>query len=146
MTVHADVPVAIEIVEKDVIAGDLVMIRRHVFAVNREVRIAVAGGFPFGVFEIAHDLIVSAIFFDDVEDVLDRARLADFIRNDRIAFQRSAIKFIRNERRISADLFGVGNHLFGGRTRDERNGAGKYFGDVIESGAALKLAWTWHLV
>src|ERR1044071_9360861 len=69
VTVSADFAVAIEIIEQDIIAGQLMLIGRYFFDVHAEVGIAVPDRFAFGVFEIAKDLIVGAIFFDDVEDV-----------------------------------------------------------------------------
>ena len=50
-------------------------VRRHVLAKQRERRVAVA------LRQVAQDLIVGAVLANDVEDVLDRRRVADLARN-----------------------------------------------------------------
>ena len=71
MAVGAQNAAAIGIIEQDEIANQLVLIRGDSLAKNAE------GWIAFALREIAQDLVVSAIFFDDVDDVRDRARFAD---------------------------------------------------------------------
>ena len=61
-------PPVMEVVERDVFFGQRVMIGRDVAAIHDELRIVVALG------EIAKDLVVGAVLFDDEEDVLDAER------------------------------------------------------------------------
>ena len=73
VAVHADLAVAVEVVEQDEIAGELVVVGRDLFAIHANARVAVASGFAGGVFEVAEDLVVGAVLLDDVENVFDRA-------------------------------------------------------------------------
>src|SRR5262249_17901270 len=99
----------------------LMLVGGYFFAVHAEVGIAIADWLAFGVLEIAKDLVVGSIFFDDVEDVFDGAGLAYLIGNDRFAASRSPVKRFGAIRGIAAHLFGVGRHLRGVRPVDERN-------------------------
>ncbi len=132
MAVHADFAIAVKIVEEDVVASELVVVRTHSVAINGEARIAVAGGFAGGVFEIAEDLVVGAIFFDDVKNVFDRAARADVVRYDAVAFDGGGAKVVGRVRRVALDLSGVVAHLFGAGSIDKRNGALDGVTDVIE--------------
>ena len=64
-------PRAIGVVEQHELAHHLVLVRRDLLAEDAEVRVAVA------LLHIAEDLVVGAVLLDDVDDVLEDARLAD---------------------------------------------------------------------
>ena len=59
------------IVQQHELAGQLVLVRRDPFAKDAQLRIAIP------LRHVAQHLIVGAVFFDDVDDVPDQARLAD---------------------------------------------------------------------
>src|SRR5205814_2088814 len=86
--------VAINVVQQHELAHQLVVVGRHVLAEQAKLRRAVP------LLDIAEHLVVSAIFLDDVDAVLDRARAAG-LRGDRV------------ERRHIADHPGVGARLLG---------------------------------
>ena len=67
MAVPRNLAVAIQVVEQHELAGELVVVGRHLLAEHHELGIAV----PF--FDVAEHLIVGAILFDDVNHVFDRA-------------------------------------------------------------------------
>ena len=62
---------AVGVIEQHEIAHELVLIGRDALAEDAERRIAVAGR------DVAEDLVVGAVFFDHVDDVLDATRLAN---------------------------------------------------------------------
>ena len=62
---------AARVVQENKFTRKFVLIGRHFFAENAEARVAVS------FLDVAEDLIVRAIFFDDVNDVLDEAGLAE---------------------------------------------------------------------
>src|SRR6266567_287956 len=72
-----------------------------------------------------------AIFLDDVEHVFDRAGLADFVRDDGITRNRSAMKLLGRVRRVAANLLRVSGHLRGAGPADERDRAFQRSSDVI---------------
>ena len=132
VAVDADFTVGVEIIEEDVVAGELVVVRRDLFAEDRETRVAVADGFAGGIPQVAEDLVVGAVFLDDVEDVFNRARIADFGRNDAVAGDRCAREPLGSERGVSPDLGSVGDHLRGVGARDGGDGAFKGARNVVE--------------
>ena len=77
MAVVADLGVDVEVVEQDELAGERVGVGRDLLAEEAEARIAVAFR------HVAEDLIVGAVFLDDVEDVPDRRCAADRARDRR---------------------------------------------------------------
>ena len=70
MAVRAQDARAISVVEQDEFARHLVLVRGDGFAEGAEVGIAVA------FFEVAEHLVVRAVFFDDINDVLEHRGLA----------------------------------------------------------------------
>ena len=85
MAVHADLAVAEQIVEQHIFPGEAMLVGGDLLPVDGEVRVAVAGPLPRGVFEVAEHLVVGAILLDDVEHVFDRASLPDGIGDDGFA-------------------------------------------------------------
>src|SRR5262249_4237142 len=75
MTVGADFRFGEKVVEKDKFASEFVVVWRGAFGKKAQFWIAVALG------QVAENLVVGAIFFNDVEDVFDRAWLARCERN-----------------------------------------------------------------
>ena len=65
VTVGANIAVDVKIIEQDEFAGEFEVIGSLFFAEQDE------GGIPVSFAEATEDLIVGAIFFDDVDDVLD---------------------------------------------------------------------------
>ena len=65
MAVAGNVSTVIEIVEDTELTAELVLIGRDLFAIHRQGWVAIA------IAEIAEDLVVSAIFSNDVDDVPD---------------------------------------------------------------------------
>src|SRR5260370_30485133 len=76
MAVHADLAIAVEIVEQHELPGELVVIGGDFLAEDGEARVAVA------LTEISQHLVVRAIFLDDVEHVLDGRPNADVAGNN----------------------------------------------------------------
>ena len=70
--VRADV---VGVVVEAELLGQRVLVRRHVLAELRQRRVAVALG------HVAVDLVVGAVLLDEQEDVLDRRRVADPLRD-----------------------------------------------------------------
>ena len=140
VAVHADFAIAIQIVEQDVFAGELVVVGGHRLAVNGELRIAVAGGLAAGIPEVAQHLVVGAVFLDDVEDILDGAGVADFGGDHRIAGQRSALELVGRVGRVAPNLAGVSGHLGGVRARDEGDRAAERVANIIEGLRRVRLA------
>ena len=77
VSVEADFGIDVEVVEQHELPRERVCVGRDVFAEDRERRIAVAQ------LDVAEDLVVRAVLADDVEDVLDRRRRADALRDRR---------------------------------------------------------------
>ena len=78
MAVHADLAVAVEVVEQHVVAGELVLVGGDGFSPYiARLGSPLPAGLPLGVPEVAEHLVVGAVLLDDVEHVLDRAGLAD---------------------------------------------------------------------
>ena len=78
MAVSAHLAVAVEVVEQDVIAGELMVIRRNCFPIHRQVRISISRRLAVCIPEITHHLIVSAVFLDDIKHIFDWACVSDF--------------------------------------------------------------------
>src|SRR5438874_12191570 len=77
VSVHADLPVAIEVVQQDVLAGELMVIGRDVVTVDGEIGITITRRLAGGITKIAEDLVVGAVLFDDIEDRFDGTCIAD---------------------------------------------------------------------
>src|SRR2546422_820765 len=91
MSIDADFTIAIQVIQQDIIARELVLIGRHILAVHYQIGVSVSGGFALRILKITEYLIISAILFNDVENVLYRARLTDPIGNDRFTGYRSVL-------------------------------------------------------
>src|SRR5207244_12826353 len=76
VAVGRDFAAAVDVVEQDVLARELVVVGRDLLAEERQVRIPIAARLAGGVLEIAEDLVVGAVLLDDAEDVLERRRIA----------------------------------------------------------------------
>src|SRR5882672_2921557 len=111
MSIRAHFAITIKIIEQDIVAGQLMLVGRHIFAVHNEIGISVSRRLARGILEIAKDLVVRAILFNDIENVFDRAWLADTIGNDGLTWHRSPLKSFGPVRRIFSNLFGVASHL-----------------------------------
>ena len=70
VSVGAQHPGAIEVVQQGKLPGQGVLVGRHFFSKHHQPRIAIA------LLHVAKNLIVSAVLLDDVEDVLEQRRLA----------------------------------------------------------------------
>src|SRR6266446_3380345 len=92
MSIRAHFAITIKIIEQDIVAGQLMLVGRHIFAVHDEIGISVSRRFALGILEIAKDLVVRAILFNDIEDIFDRAWLADAIGNHRFTWDGSPLK------------------------------------------------------
>ena len=95
MAVRAQNAATIGVVQQAKIADDFVFVRRHALAENAQIRVAVAFA------HVAKHLIVSAIFLDDIDDVLENAWLADAFwhRHSRLIFARQ--QFGLRQKRIT---------------------------------------------
>ena len=114
MSIGADLAIAKEVVQQDIFARQLMLIRRDTFTEHRDVWIAVADVLSTGVGHIAEDLIVGAILLDDVKHVLDGTRLADFIGNHAIAGDERAPQPRERPRQTAhADRFARRRHWLG---------------------------------
>src|ERR1017187_148476 len=76
VAVDAYFAVAVEVVEDDILACKSMLVGRDLLAEDGDLGIAVR------FFQVAELLIVGAIFFDDVDDVLDWSGHADALWND----------------------------------------------------------------
>src|SRR5437867_12173142 len=111
VSIHAHFAIAIKIIKQDIVAGQLMLVGRHIFAVHNEIGISVSRRLALGILEIAKDLVVRAILFNDIENIFDRAWLADTIGNDGLTWHGSLLKSFGPVRRIFSNLFGVASHL-----------------------------------
>ena len=66
MTVYTHLGITVQIVEKEKLFGQAVLVGRHRTSENGESRIAVA------LWQVPKNLIVSAVLLDDINDMLDR--------------------------------------------------------------------------
>ena len=66
MTIHTDLGITVQIIEKEKLFGQAVLVGRHRTSENGESRIAVA------LWQVPKNLIVSAVLLDDINDMLDR--------------------------------------------------------------------------
>ena len=78
VSVGADLAVDVEVVEQHELAGQGVVVGRDGLGEEAKVRVAVAFG------HVAEDLVVGAVFLDDVDDILDRRGIAD-LGGDRVS-------------------------------------------------------------
>ena len=74
VSIGADFAVHVEIVQEHELARQRVVIGRHALGEKAKLRLAVALG------NVAENLVVGAVLLDDVDDVLDRRRVADAAR------------------------------------------------------------------
>src|SRR5882762_10977644 len=65
VAVTGNLAAVVEVIEDSKLTSELVLVGRDVLAIHRQRRIAIAGA------EITEDLVVRAIFFDDVNDVVN---------------------------------------------------------------------------
>src|SRR5262249_22163416 len=101
MSVGRDVPIAVQVVEQDELVGQLVVVRRDLLAAHHEALVAVAAG------NVAENLVVSAVFVDDVQDVLDGRAFPRLRGNGRLAGAgRGAQQFV-GVGAVAVDLIGV---------------------------------------
>ena len=91
VAVGADLAVDVEVVEQHELAGQGVMVGRDRLGEQAEVRVAVAFG------HVAEDLVVGAVLLDDVDDILDRRRVAD-LGGNRVARRRGGAGDARSDR------------------------------------------------
>ena len=75
MSIRAQNTAAVGIVEQYELFRQTMLIWSDIAAENTEVFVSIAA------FDITEDLIVSAVFLDDVDDVFDQARFADAFGN-----------------------------------------------------------------
>ena len=117
MAVGADLALDVKVVQEHELAGQGVVVGRDGLGEQADVRIAVA------FFHVAEDLVVGAVFLDDVDDVLDRRRLAD-LGGDRVsgggARSGHGRRIASPQRAALVNRLGIGGHLPGGRHRDGR--------------------------
>ena len=66
MPVHTDLGITVQIIEKEKLLGQTVLVGRHRTSENGESRIAVA------LWQVPKNLIVGAVLLDDINDMLDR--------------------------------------------------------------------------
>ena len=90
MAVLGNLAVAVEVVQKHELLRQCVLIRRHLAPEEHQFRVAIA------LWEVAENLVVSAVLFENVNYVLDRARLADALGN-----RARRLVFAGGERRLS---------------------------------------------
>src|SRR5258706_254511 len=65
VAVTGNLTAVVEVVEDSKLTSELVLVGRDVLAIHRQRRIAISGA------KITEDLVVRAIFFDDVNDVVN---------------------------------------------------------------------------
>src|SRR5665213_810834 len=76
VAVDADLPIAIKVVENDILLRQRVLVRGDLLAKENQLGIAI------GVRNVAKLLIVGSVLLDDVDDVLDLAGLSYALGND----------------------------------------------------------------
>src|SRR6185295_16077881 len=90
---------------------------------------------PIPFADVAKDLVVSAIFFDDVDAMFDGTRVAGSARNWITFGASDADLRIRTKRRAFEDFGSPRRHsrgkLFSRRQFDHAQGAAKQFADVL---------------
>ena len=69
MAVHADFAVAVEVIQQNIVACQLVVIGGYLLTIHRQFDLAIAGGRALRIAEVAKHLIVRAVLFDDVAEV-----------------------------------------------------------------------------
>src|SRR5688572_15343434 len=77
MAVGGNLAAAKSVVQQNVLPCQFMVVRRDLFSKEGKVGIAVAARLALVVQEGAKDLVVSSVLLDDVEDILDRGRVAD---------------------------------------------------------------------
>ena len=140
MAVGAEDAGAIGVIEQHELRDDLVLIGRDVAR-----RRCTATASPLPALDVAEDLIVGAVLLDDVDDVLDQARLADALGDrpaaadlSRGGSRASAIAAAAHVRaRTAAESFGSSLRR---RQRHERQRAGVLMRvEAFDAGAVLLL-------
>ena len=71
VAVGADLTLDVKVVEEHELSGQSVVVRRDGLGEQADV------GFAVAFFHVAEYLVVGAVFLDDVDDILDRRRVAD---------------------------------------------------------------------
>ena len=87
------------------------VVRRDFFAIHGELGLAIADRSALSVLHVAEHLVIGAVFLDDVEHVLDRARVADLGRDGAVARNRGGVELGGMIWGIEADLAGISRHL-----------------------------------
>jgi hypothetical protein len=107
VAVDRDFAVTVEVVEEDVLLDEGMLVGSDLLAEEDEFGVAV------GVRDVAEDLVVGAVLFDDVDDVLDGAGLADALRDDARLLRRAGLCEQRVViRRVGGDLLRPGDEFF----------------------------------
>src|SRR5713226_87117 len=107
MSVEADGPAAVKVIQKHVLLGQRVMIRRHLTPVKAEFGIAVALG------KIAEHLIVGAVLLNDEKYVANSKRRK--VRHTARRFHSRTVRCLH--------LAPAGRHLGWTRSRNRAQGA-----------------------
>lgn len=105
VTVGADFTLDVEVIEQDEVAGELVMVGSDAFGEETELRIAVA------LREVAEDLVVGAVFLDDIEAVFDRTDSPDAGRNGIVGAGGGGDEVVFLQRRAAVGERGVVGEL-----------------------------------
>ena len=129
MAVARDLPVAVEVVQQHILAGQLVMVGRHLFTKHHQAGVAI----PF--LDVAKHLVVGAVLLDDVNHVADRAGVADATGDDGFLFRRRAYQRLIRVGAVRVDLGRVFCQLRLVGNRHDRQGAGHRAADVAEGDA-----------
>jgi len=128
MAVGADLAVDVEVVQKNEVAGEGVVIRRDRFRKEAKVRLAV----PFP--DIAEDLVVGAVLLNDLHDVADPRPVAE-PEGDRVTGRRrrsvNGGGVARPQGAALVDSLRIRGHLPGGWHGDERQSPLKESADVL---------------
>jgi len=118
-------PGAVGVVQQDKLPGDPVLVGRELFAEDAEAGVTVAFG------HVAENLVVGAVFLDDVDDVLEHAGLAHALGNG----PRGLVRARREQRfgepwvtDVAQGGLGLHGELAPGGDGNERKRAEKVFG------------------
>ena len=114
MTVDRNMAVAVKIVEQHEFVSQLVVVGRYLGTEHYELGVAVSTP------HIAEDLIERAIFFDDVQDIFNWRRIANFGGNCRLLTMRHAGEQLIGLGAVAVHSFGVGREFGRGWHRHDR--------------------------
>src|SRR5437773_5740241 len=106
VTIGRHLAVAVKIIQEDELAHQLMVIGRDSLAHETQAGIAVAGG------DVAEHLIISPIFFNDVNAMFDRTWIAYFPRDGIVIGGACAGRQVGPKWTASIGLLAVGRHLF----------------------------------